>query len=120
MRVRLLMSLRLRWLLLGGAAIGVALGSAIFTLCNTAQAGPALEERKLPMRFNWVACEPNCGWVSAVGIITGDSPKDFEDFAQGRDLNGATVVLDSSGGSVNDAITLGRRFRGLNIRTDSL
>ncbi|MGH6716167.1 MAG: hypothetical protein ACREDC_08280 [Bradyrhizobium sp.] len=70
------------------------------------------------MKFSWVACQPNCGgWVSAVGIITADTPKDFENFARDRDLNGATVVLDSSGGSVNDAITLGRRFRSLGILT---
>jgi len=115
--VRFLKSLNLRWLLLGSAIFTVALGSAIFTVGNTAHAGATLEERKLPMRFSWVACDPNCGWVSAVGIVTGDTPKDFEDFAKGRDLNGATLVLDSSGGSVNDAITLGRRFRGLNLRT---
>lgn len=70
------------------------------------------------MKFNWVACEPNCrGWVSAVGIITADTPKDFEEFARERQLGGATVVLDSSGGSVNDAITLGRRFRNLGLST---
>jgi hypothetical protein len=109
--------LKLRWLLLGSAALTLALASAIFTVGTTAQAGATLEERKQPMRFSWIACDPNCGWVSAVGIVTGDTPKDFEDFAKGRDLNGATLVLDSSGGSVNDAITLGRRFRGLNLRT---
>ncbi|MGJ4925917.1 hypothetical protein ACQR1I_11410 [Bradyrhizobium sp. HKCCYLS2038] len=117
MGVKLLRSLELRWMLLGVAALGTVLGGAIPTMSNTARAGAALEERKLPMRFEWVACEPNCGWVSAVGIVTGDSPKDFEEFARGRDLNGATMVLDSSGGSVNDAITLGRRFRGLKLRT---
>lgn len=95
----------------------MVVGSTITIMSNTARAGGALEERKLPMRFGWVACEPNCGWVSAVGIVTADTPKDFEDFARERDLNGATVVLDSSGGSVNDAITLGRRFRGLKMRT---
>jgi len=115
--VRFLKSLRLRWLLLGGAALGAALSGAVFTIGNTAQAGAPLEERKLPMRFSWVACDPNCGWVAAVGIVTGDTPKDFDDFTKGRDLNGATLVLDSSGGSVNDAITLGRRFRSLNMRT---
>ena len=68
------------------------------------------EERKAPMQFIWVACEPNCrGWIGAVGIVTGDTPKNFEEFARGHDLDGATVVLDSNGGSVNDAITLGRR-----------
>lgn len=117
MRVRLLRSHELRWMLLGVAALGLVVGGAITVMSNTARAGGALEERKLPMRFGWVACEPNCGWVSAVGIVTGDTPKDFEDFARDRDLTGATLVLDSSGGSVNDAITLGRRFRGLKMRT---
>ena len=85
---------------------------------SSARAGGTLEERKLPMKFNWVACEPNCrGWVSAVGIITADTPRDFEEFSRGRQLGGATVVLDSSGGSVNDAITLGRRFRNLGLLT---
>jgi hypothetical protein len=83
-----------------------------------AQAGVTLEERKMPMRFSWVACQPNCrGWVSAVGIVTADSPQDFEEFARGRQLGGATIVLDSSGGSVNDSITLGRRWRNLGALT---
>jgi hypothetical protein len=70
------------------------------------------------MKFNWVTCEPNCrGWVSAVGIVTADSPRAFDEFARGRDLKGATIVLDSSGGSVNDSITLGRRFRSLGALT---
>ena len=70
------------------------------------------------MRFSWVACQPNCrGWVSAVGIVTADSPKDFDEFARGRELGGATIVLDSSGGSVNDAIALGRRWRSLGALT---
>jgi len=94
------------------------LSGSVATVATSAQASGTLEERKQPMRFNWVACEPNCrGWVSAVGIITTDTPKDFEDFARGRQLGGATVVLDSSGGSVNDAIALGRRFRNLGLLT---
>jgi hypothetical protein len=94
------------------------LAGAVATFGSSARAGTSLEERKLPMKFGWIACEPNCrGWVSAVGIITADTPKDFDDFARGRQLGGATVVLDSSGGSVNDAITLGRRFRSLGLLT---
>jgi hypothetical protein len=57
------------------------------------------------------------GWVSAVGIVTADTPQDFETFARGRQLGGATIVLDSSGGSVNDSITLGRRWRNLGALT---
>src|SRR3954454_15955957 len=106
------------WMLLGAAAVCIALPSAIAVLGGSAQAGVTLEERKLPMKFSWVACQPNCkGWVSAVGIITADSPREFDEFARGRQLGGATIVLDSSGGSVNDSIALGRRFRSLGALT---
>jgi hypothetical protein len=90
----------------------------IAALGGPVHAGNELEERKLPMRFSWVACQPYCrGWINAVGIITADTPKDFDEFASSRDLNGATVVLDSSGGSVNDAIALGRRWRNIGLLT---
>jgi hypothetical protein len=117
--LRLVTSLRLRGLaLLGAAAFCITLPGSVTTLGHSARAGTSLEERKTPMRFSWVACEPNCrGWVSAVGIITADSPRDFDEFARGRQLGGATIVLDSSGGSVNDAIALGRRFRSLGALT---
>jgi hypothetical protein len=106
------------WALLGAAAICIALPVAVAAPGGSARAGVTLEERKLPMRFSWVACEPNCrGWVSAVGIVTSDSPRDFDEFARGRELGGATIVLDSSGGSVNDSIALGRRWRSLGALT---
>jgi len=104
--------------LFGAAALCLVLPAFVTTPGNPAHAGGALEERKLPMRFNWVACGQDCrGWVSAVGIVTADSPVDFEEFTRGRDLKGATLVLDSSGGSVNDSIALGRRFRELGLLT---
>src|ERR1700686_1979283 len=117
--LRLVRSLGFRgWTLLGAAAFCIALPGVIATLGGSAHAGVTLEQRKLPMRFSWVACQPNCrGWVSAVGIVTADSPKDFDDFARGRQLGGATIVLDSSGGSVNDSIALGRRWRRLGALT---
>jgi hypothetical protein len=117
--LRLVRSLEVRgWALIGAAALCLALPSVVATLGGSALAGPTLEERKLPMRFNWVACEPNCrGWISAVGIVTADSPRDFDEFARGRELNGVTIVLDSSGGSVNDSIALGRRWRSLGALT---
>jgi hypothetical protein len=106
------------WALLGAVGLCIAIPGTVTTFGSSAQASSTLEERKLPMKFSWIACQPNCrGWVSAVGIITVDSPKDFDDFARGRQLDGATIVLDSSGGSVNDAITLGRRFRSLGALT---
>jgi hypothetical protein len=106
------------WTLLGVAALVISLVSVAAGHDSSARAGAALEERKLPMRFSWVACRPNCkGWVRAVGIVTADTPGDFDEFARGRQLAGTTIVLDSSGGSVNDAIALGRRWRGLGMLT---
>jgi hypothetical protein len=96
----------------------IALPAITAALDKPVSANAIHEARKQPMRFNWVACEPNCrSWISAVGIVTVDTPKAFDDFAKGRELAGATVVLDSSGGSVNDAIALGRRWRALGLRT---
>jgi hypothetical protein len=117
--LRLLRSLRFCGLaLLCAITLCIAGPGIIATLDSSAHAGGSLEERKLPMRFSWVACQSTCrGWVSAVGIVTSDSPKDFDDFARGRELRGATIVLDSSGGSVNDSIVLGRRFRDLGLTT---
>ena len=117
--MRLVRSFDLRgWALLCAAAFCIALPGTVTPLGGSAYAGATLEQRKQPMRFDWVACEPNCrGWVSAVGIVTAESPGDFEQFARGRNLDGATIVLDSSGGSVNDAIALGRLWRGLGALT---
>ena len=117
--MRLVRSLKVRgWALLGAAVLCTALTGVVVTSGGPANAGVTLEERKLPMRFSWVSCQPDCrGWVSAVGIVTSDTPQDFEDFARGRQLGGATIVLDSSGGSVNDSITLGRRWRNLGLLT---
>jgi hypothetical protein len=115
-------------MVLGAAPLCIALPGLVPMLGGSAHAGIALEERKLPMKFSWVACQPNCrGWVSAVGIVTADSPRDFDEFARGRQLSGTTVVLDSSGGSVNDSIALGRRWRklealttvGISVRTNT-
>jgi hypothetical protein len=106
------------WMLLSAATRCIALLGLVAMLDSSAHAGDALEERKLPMKFSWVACQPNCrGWISAVGIVTAETPSDFDDFARDHQLKGETVVLDSSGGSVNDAIALGRRFRALEMFT---
>ena len=104
--------------LLRAIAVCIAVPGFMASISASGATAAVLEERKLPMRFTWVGCEPNCrGWFTAVGIVTSDSPKDFEEFARDRQLAGATIVLDSSGGSVNDSITLGRRFRSLGALT---
>jgi len=104
------------WARLCAAAICLAL------LGSNARAETTLEARKLPMDFKWYEADASCredcsGWISAVGTITSDTPSRFEEFASGRALKGAKVVLDSSGGSVLDAISLGRRWRRLALQT---
>jgi len=107
-------------MLLSAPTLCIALLGLVAMLGCSAYAGVALEERNLPMKFSWVACQPNCrGWISAVGIVTAETPRDFDDFARDRQLTGETVVPDSSGGSVNDSIALGRRFRGSGCRRPS-
>ena len=93
-------------------------------LDGSVHAVSSLEQRKLPMKFSWNldsqsrACEPQCkGWVAATGIVTAETYRLFEEFSNTHDLRGVTVVLDSGGGSVLDAIQLGRRIRELRMST---
>jgi len=76
------------------------------------------------MRFEWRTEGPveKCGqycrtWVSAAGVITDDTARDFEKFAKVNDLRGATLALDSEGGSVLAALALGRAVRRLEMAT---
>lgn len=62
------------------------------------------------------ACGANCRvFVFASGMITADTPRHFEAFAREHDLSGATMVLDSDGGSVRGALALGRAIRKLEL-----
>ncbi len=100
------------------ALVAILIGALAAAEAWPARARAAVDVRKLPMRFEWVACQGPCrGWVSATGVITAETPKAFDEFARGHDLAGATMVLDSTGGSVNDAIALGRRWRALGVLT---
>ena len=79
-------------------------------------------DRALPMHFELrmqgpaETCGSNCKtFIAAIGAITADTPRDFALFAQSHDLGGATVVLDSDGGSVHGAIALGREIRKLKL-----
>jgi len=81
-------------------------------------------DRALPMRFELRVQGPAevCGktcktFVAASGAITADTPRHFLLFAQNHDVDGATVVLNSDGGSVHGAIALGRELRKLKLAT---
>jgi hypothetical protein len=77
-----------------------------------------------PMRFELVregpesVCGKNCRtWVSASGRITPDTGRDFQVFAQGKQLRGLVVVLESNGGTVGSGLDIGRAFRKLDMTT---
>jgi hypothetical protein len=81
-------------------------------------------EAQQSRKFEWLkegpanACGDNCReWVSANGMITEETPQQFADFAKGRDLSGARVVLDSVGGDVLAGVWLGREFRRRGMAT---
>ena len=102
---------------------GLALAVCSFSVLSGA---PRQQEdlSTLPMRFALhqegpgEACGSNCRLlVSASGMITADTPRDFDDFVRHHNVRGATVVLDSKGGSVLGAISLGRAIRGLGLST---
>ena len=102
-------------------ATGLALSlSASCALAETS----AASTRSLPMQFEWrtegpaESCGANCRtWVSATGTITAETVHDFREFARAHDVHGATLALDSGGGSVHGAMALGRDIRRLGMTT---
>ncbi len=78
--------------------------------------------RSAPMQFSLRQDASNCGtkcktWVSATGMIRADTAREFEIFAAKHNIRGATIVLNSEGGSVHGAIALGRAIRKLDMVT---
>ena len=83
---------------------------ALALACGVAQAfagtaAPADDSGSGPMRFEWRregpvdVCGQNCRtWISAVGYITADTPREFETFAKDPNVHGAVLALDSDGG----------------------
>ena len=108
--------LRLLW-----AAFALACGVA---LAYAASPAPPDNSGSAPMRFEWRQegpadiCGANCRvWISAVGYITADTPRDFEAFAKDPKVRGAVLALDSDGGSVLGTLALGRMIRSLDMIT---
>src|ERR1700716_1507670 len=82
--------------------IGIlAMGSS----CLPALGAEPEEAGAASMRFEWHLEGPaeRCGlacrvWISAVGLITEDTARDFSVFAMDNNVQGATLLLDSPGG----------------------
>lgn len=102
---------------------GLALAVCSLSVLSGAPARQQDDQSSMPMQFalhreNSDNCGSNCRLlISASGMITADTPRDFDNFVRGHDVHGATVVLDSKGGSVLGAIALGRAIRGLGLST---
>ncbi len=84
----------------------------------------AKDDTEAAMRFEWrlegpaEQCSRFCRrWISAYGVVTDGTARDFEAFAKRNDVRGATLVLDSEGGSVLAAMALGRAIRRLDMTT---
>ena len=115
------MSLRLLpvFLLLAIAAAG----AHAQTLPDNPPAAQATPSRPV-MTFEWMREGPadKCGshcreWISAKGLIDANSARTFAEFTRTRSTQGATMVIESEGGSVSAAMTLGRLLRQLDIST---
>ena len=105
------------------------LWGAFALACGMAQVfagapAPVDDGGSTPMRFEWRregpadSCGSNCRvWISAIGYITADTPREFEAFAKDPNVRGAVIALDSDGGSVLGTLALGRMIRSLDMIT---
>lgn len=72
-----------------------------------------------PMKFELASNGGNCAgceWISAIGVITKDTPKHFEVFIKKHPYP-LTVYLNSPGGNLNAGLELGRLFRKHQVNT---
>src|SRR5688572_2580286 len=102
--------------LLGAVALGCLFVSFA---APVAESDPS---RSAPMQFSLRQDTANCGtkcksWVSATGMIRAETAREFEIFTAKNNVRGATIVLNSEGGSVHGAIALGRAIRKLDMTT---
>ena len=89
-----------------------------------AQPEPGASAQRPAMRFEWVRegpaekCRDRCReWISAHGLIVANTARTFAEFTRERPTHGATMVIESEGGSVSATMALGRLIRRLDIST---
>jgi len=89
-----------------------------------AQDGPSYRpDLNQPMAFHRAYTGGNCltcTWIAAQGVITNDTPEDFQRFLTAHnieDLRGTYIHLNSAGGGLIAAIKLGEMIRALGAGT---
>jgi hypothetical protein len=104
--------------------VGATLLASSLLAAWVGSAAAADDPRSLPMAFQLRregpadVCGSKCrSWISAVGSITADTPRQFEAFARANEVHGAVMALDSGGGSVLGTLELGRMVRRFEIMT---
>jgi hypothetical protein len=102
-----------------GAVVLAGIGMSAFVDISVAK-----DPKPASMRFEWrtegpaQACGEHCRtWIAATGVITDETARAFEAFARTQNVRGATLVLDSEGGSVLSAMALGRAVRSFEMTT---
>src|SRR5437868_4948906 len=105
-------------------AVVLACAGLLVSANHGSAAKDAPKDDESAMRFEWRVEGPaeQCGrscrrWISAIGVVTDHTARDFEAFAKINNVRGGTLVLDSEGGSVLAAMTLGRAIRSLDMTT---
>src|SRR5262249_62049592 len=100
------------------SVVGRVLLAGCALMAFAASAAAAEDLRGLPMTFELRregpadVCGTKCrSWVSAVGSITSETPRQFENFARANEVRGAGSALDSGGGSGVGARERGRMRR---------
>jgi len=102
------------------------LAAAIVLACGTASAAPpskAAPAVERPMQVNVVrgghpGCEPQCPqWIAAQGRIVAGTARRFREVLSQLGERRLPVLIDSGGGSVDDALSIGRlvRAKGLQV-----
>ena len=102
------------------------LATAVMLACGSAAAAPpkkAAPVMEPPMQVNVVrsahpGCEPQCPqWIAAQGRIVAGTARRFREVLSQLGARKLPVLINSGGGSVNDALSIGRliRAKGLQV-----
>jgi hypothetical protein len=90
----------------------IVVGVVASTLAAAATPPPAPPMSFVVVRNDSYECDPDCPeWIAAQGEIRAGTAQIFEAFLAKLDARRRPVIIDSNGGSVEDALEIGRLIR---------